>query len=302
MSGSTDPDRGARRGDAPSRTGGPAGLGRLVALTVTAAAAGAALLLRVAALAPRTAASAAGLTVDRWVELAVLTAGLVAAAWLALSGALALACVAASLLGRRWRAGEAAVERLAPAAVRRLVRSAVGIGVGTGLALAPTAALAADSPPTAPAADGPSVVLDLGWQPTGPDAPASAEPAGPPQDQRVDQETDVAADPAVAPADAGVESEDEAEQDAPVEEIAATPVSRHAAGAADDAPAVTDDDGTRVVLRGDTLWDIAARSLGGSPTDAEILREVTRWHTENRDVVGADPDVLLPGQILRAPA
>lgn len=281
MSGSTAPDRRARRG---SPSGRPGGIGRLTALTVAAAAAGGALLVRAAALAPQSTTAAAGLTVDRWVELAVLAVGLFASAWLATSGALALACVTASLLGRRWRAGEAAVERLAPAAVRRLVRSAVGVGVGAGLTLAPTVALAAELPPVAPPADGPSVVLDLGWQPTATDdAPAPSPEASPAQ--TVD--------------DVPVE-------EVAVEEVAAAPVAHHATeDATEDAQtdAETPDDGpTRVVLRGDTLWDIAARSLGGSPTDAEILREVTRWHAENRDVIGADPDRLLPGQVLHAPA
>ncbi|MFB7800723.1 LysM peptidoglycan-binding domain-containing protein [Isoptericola sp. NPDC056134] len=269
MSGSTQRDRFAR----------PGGLGRLAVLTVAAAGVGAALLLRAAAVTPRTTTAATGLTVDRWVELAVLAAGLLAAAWLALSGALALTCVAASLLGRRWRAGEAAVERLAPATVRRLVRTAVGAGVGAGLTLAPTVALAADLPPTPPADHGASVVLDLGWQPT------ATEPE--------------------APADGGVERP--AEEDTLVEEVVAAPIAHRAADdATDRADEAADDEAdggpTRVVHRGDTLWDIAAQALGGSPTDAEILREVTRWHTENRHVIGADPDHLLPGQILRAPA
>ncbi|WP_418276229.1 hypothetical protein ACNHYB_15355 [Isoptericola jiangsuensis] len=56
-----------------------------------------------------------------------------------------------------------------------------------------------------------------------------------------------------------------------------------------------------VVVRGDTLWDIAARTLPGDATDAQILRETVRWHEANRDVVGDDPDVVLPGQILRGP-
>ncbi|MFC7879208.1 hypothetical protein [Isoptericola sp. NPDC057391] len=286
MSGSTHRDRFARRGDAASRTSRPAaGLGRLAVLTVAAAGVGAALVLRTAALVPPSPTAAAGLTVDRWVELAVLAAGLLAAAWLALSGALALTCVAASLLGRRWRAGEAAVERLAPAAVRRLVRTALGVGVGAGLTLAPTAALAADAP-TDPAAPGASVVLDLGWQPTA--TAADGERAR------------GTADAAVQTADDGAERPAEAAEDALVQDATAVPVARHAPD--DTADGAGDGSPTRVVLRGDTLWDIAAQALGGSPTDAEILREVTRWHAENADVVGADPDRLLPGQILRAPA
>ncbi|SKC35632.1 LysM peptidoglycan-binding domain-containing protein [Krasilnikoviella flava] len=299
MPGSTRRGRPAPRKRRPAGAGGP---GRLALLTVVAGVTGAALLVRTAALAPRTAVAAAGLTVDRWVELAVLAAGLLAAAWLALSGALALACVAAALLGRRWRAGEAAVERLAPAAVRRVVRTAVGVGVGAGLTLVPTAALAADVSPTSPAADGAPVVLDLGWQSTTADA-------GP----RAAETTAGAPDPAGAMREDGAETADVLVEEAlaqatdagPVEEVAAAPVARTTADGtrADDTRADEADDATtRVVLRGDTLWDIATRSLGGTPTDAEIVREVTRWHDANRDVVGADPDRILPGQILRAPA
>ncbi|MFF2451478.1 hypothetical protein [Isoptericola sp. NPDC058082] len=283
MSGSTPHDRISR----------PGGLGRLAVLTATAAAVGGALVLRTAAVVPRTSTAAAGLTVDRWVELAVLAAGLLAAAWLALSGAVALACVAASLLGRRWRAGEAAVERLAPAAVRRLVRTAVGVGVGAGLTLAPTAALAADVQPTGPTPEASSVALDLGWRSTAAEGEA---PADAPTDEAVERPAEMPA-PAAAP-----------EEDVLVEEVAAARVAHHAAqdaaqDADDDANDDADDDEpVRVVLRGDTLWGIATEALGGSPTDAEILREVTRWHTENRDVIGADPDHLLPGQILHAPA
>ena len=56
-----------------------------------------------------------------------------------------------------------------------------------------------------------------------------------------------------------------------------------------------------VVRRGDTLWSIAARHLGPDPSDAEIAQAWPAWHDANREVVGPDPDVLLPGQVLRAP-
>ncbi|MGL4178604.1 MAG: LysM peptidoglycan-binding domain-containing protein [Dermatophilaceae bacterium] len=57
-----------------------------------------------------------------------------------------------------------------------------------------------------------------------------------------------------------------------------------------------------VVRRGDTLWTIAARHLGTAPLDSDIARAWPAWHAANRDVIGPDPDVLLPGQVLRAPA
>jgi nucleoid-associated protein YgaU len=57
-----------------------------------------------------------------------------------------------------------------------------------------------------------------------------------------------------------------------------------------------------VVRRGDSLWQIAGRALSGDATDAEIATEWPRWYEANRDVVGDDPDLLLPGTVLRPPA
>ncbi len=56
-----------------------------------------------------------------------------------------------------------------------------------------------------------------------------------------------------------------------------------------------------VVRRGDTLWDLAARSLGPDAGDAEIAAAWPRWWHANREVIGADPDVLLPGTRLCVP-
>ncbi len=55
------------------------------------------------------------------------------------------------------------------------------------------------------------------------------------------------------------------------------------------------------VRRGDSLWAIAARHLGPDASDAEIARAWPAWFEANRDVVGDDPDLLRPGQLLRAP-
>jgi nucleoid-associated protein YgaU len=60
-------------------------------------------------------------------------------------------------------------------------------------------------------------------------------------------------------------------------------------------------DGEVVVLRGDTLWGIAARHLGAGATDAEVAREWPRWYAANETVIGADPDLLRPGQRLTPP-
>ena len=57
-----------------------------------------------------------------------------------------------------------------------------------------------------------------------------------------------------------------------------------------------------VVRRGDTLWAIAARHLGGPATDADVAEAWPRWYAANREVIGADPDHIRPGQLLVPPA
>jgi hypothetical protein len=56
-----------------------------------------------------------------------------------------------------------------------------------------------------------------------------------------------------------------------------------------------------VVRRGDTLWDIAARALGPDASAADIAASWPRWHAANRSTIGPDPDLILPGQLLRPP-
>lgn len=56
------------------------------------------------------------------------------------------------------------------------------------------------------------------------------------------------------------------------------------------------------VVRGDTLWAIAARHLGGDASAEEIAQAWPLWYAVNRSVIGADPHLILPGQQLRPPA
>jgi hypothetical protein len=64
--------------------------------------------------------------------------------------------------------------------------------------------------------------------------------------------------------------------------------------------------GEHVVLRGECLWDIAAADLTrrtpGTPTDGEVAAAVDAWWDANAAVIGPDPDLLLPGQVLRPPS
>ena len=70
-------------------------------------------------------------------------------------------------------------------------------------------------------------------------------------------------------------------------------------------PSVAPAEGSHVVVRGDCLWHIAETRLleanGVAPTASEIAWAVDAWWTANADVIGPDPDRLVPGQILRPP-
>ena len=57
-----------------------------------------------------------------------------------------------------------------------------------------------------------------------------------------------------------------------------------------------------VVAPGDTLWALAQRALGDHATPAEIARAWPAWWAANRDVIGADPDLLRAGAVLTPPA
>ncbi|MCZ9881003.1 LysM peptidoglycan-binding domain-containing protein [Arthrobacter sp. B2a2-09] len=56
-----------------------------------------------------------------------------------------------------------------------------------------------------------------------------------------------------------------------------------------------------VVRRGDSLWSIAARQLGPLASDVDIALHWPKWYSANRHVIGDDPGLVVPGQILRPP-
>ncbi len=80
---------------------------------------------------------------------------------------------------------------------------------------------------------------------------------------------------------------------------------------ADDAPTAPVDGpetapaGVHVVVAGDCLWRIAEQHLdrtGAPPGDADVAAAVAAWWSANEGVIGADPDLIHPGQELRPPA
>lgn len=55
-----------------------------------------------------------------------------------------------------------------------------------------------------------------------------------------------------------------------------------------------------VVAPGDALWSIAARALG-TDEPRRVARYWPRIHRVNRAVIGSDPSLIYPGQVLRLP-
>ena len=180
-------------------------------------------------------------------------------------GALGLALTAASALpGVAGGAARLALQVALPAGARRGAALLLGLGLGVAGPL-----LASAVPQLAPAASAAAESVP-DWPAPGPaaaapvpDWPTGPAPTGPAPT------VEAPAAPSTAPPEA--------------------------------APAA---DG-RVVVRGDCLWHIAADSLLGQlgrlPSDGEVAAAVQAWWSANADVIGPDPDLLIPGQVLRPP-
>ena len=219
-----------------------------------------------------------GLDLQRAVDTAgaetVLLAGVAALAWAVwLWGALGLTLTALSALpGVAGALARVLTRCVLPAGARRAAALALGVGLVTGGpllagcstapgALPRTVAVASAEGPVVPA---PGPVAD--WP--GPPPPDTASPDPAPA-SAPDRPTSAPTGPTAVP----------------------------------DWPAPGE--GEHVVLRGECLWDIAAgdlvRRTGGTPTDGEVATAVDAWWHANAAVIGADPDLLLPGQVLRPP-
>ena len=60
-------------------------------------------------------------------------------------------------------------------------------------------------------------------------------------------------------------------------------------------------DGYHVVVAGDSLWSIAHHELGSDASPPEILEYSLRIHAANLEVMGDNPNILYPGQVLTLP-
>ncbi|WP_165485420.1 LysM peptidoglycan-binding domain-containing protein, partial [Protofrankia symbiont of Coriaria ruscifolia] len=212
----------------------------------------------------------------------------------------------AALPGIGGRAAATVARRILPRALRHIVEVALGITLAAGtaapaLAVSPTAVT---GPATVTAA-----VSSTAWPDVDPydPSPPSAIPAGTPGSSIRSSSPEPTGSPADVLATTPSPANPTNPASSPVRSVPApTPVMSMSPGV--QAPWPDPSPGSRVqdssmvvVLRGDTLWTIAARHLGADATAEQIAQEWPRWWAANKHVIGSDPDRILPGQHLQPP-
>ncbi len=236
-------------------------------------------------------------------DLLVLGAAGVGAAllaWLGLGVTLSALGAAPGALGRL---ATAAAEHVAPAAVRRLTAAVLGTALATAAAPAAyadslfPAPLTTTTSQTAPAPDpGFATTVRAPVVDAVPDPGRTTGPVATVPDPGFGAgiRTAPATTSALAP------SATTATAPTPATETR-TPPALGPLGPAAHTPSPASGDRSVTVVRGDSLWVIAARHLGPQATRHQVAREWPRWYAANRKVIGPDPNLIRVGQVLTAP-
>lgn len=220
---------------------------------------------------------------DALVGAVALALGALAAAVLTAGCAMLAATSCATALGRRWTRTEALATRLVPLVLRRTLT--VGLGAGLTLGLGTTAL--ADE-------------IDVGWAITsGSAAQADVVPTA-----------DVVPAADVAPTASGHASAGHPSIPAapavtvpPTATATPTPAATPGGGPSPTAaPTGQEPARTVTVQAGDSLWRITAGLLPAGSDDARIAATWPVVYAANRDVVGPDPGLIHPGDVLTVPA
>ncbi|MFC3299830.1 hypothetical protein FJV46_04645 [Arthrobacter agilis] len=221
--------------------------------------------------------------------------------------ALCMAVLAEAVLRNGPSAAAVLAQRCTPALMRRLAVAALGVN----MIAVPAVAQAAGDPPGRPPAGGVR-------QAAAPDSPLVLAPdglAGPPGSPGWDMDT---ADGSGAvhehrtgilqveePRHAAEDAEPTAAPETPGGSVSPAwkPVAMPVQGGAllRGPTRAVDRPAEVVVVPGDSLWSIVEQHLGPLATAADIAEAWPAWHSANKAVIGDNPCLLLPGQVLHAP-
>lgn len=216
---------------------------------------------------------------DDAVAFGVMVIGVVMLGWYLATAVAALACLATRAAGRAWIAGERRLSGWGAPLARRLLITGGSAAVVAVATLSPAAAVPAPTGPViAATSDVVTLADDLGWG-----ADTGDEPDQAPTDEPADEATS-----------------DDAET--PNEDPSTTPAEPTPSSTSTTEPtSSTSSDESYTVLAGDSLWAITADHLPEGSSDASIAAAWPDWYEHNLDVIGDDPDVIHPGQVLTAP-
>lgn len=207
-------------------------------------------------------------TPDQAVALGVLSIGALVLLWYLATAVAALACAVARAAGHASVAAEQRLRALGAPLARRLLLTGGSAAVVAAATLSPAAAAPAPSAPEGLAVPVVTLSDDLGWGAGNGGEGGDEPPTGTPE-----------------------VADDEESPDTETTE---------ATGAAEPAASSTEAD-QHTVAPGDSLWSIAARHLPADSTNADVAAAWPRWYEQNRGVIGEDPDLIHPGQVLAAP-
>lgn len=224
-----------------------------------------------------------------WVLATLAALGALLCLYLTIIWALAAAILMAGPATRTGTALLLALKVLAPRMARRVTTGAAVATTATALVLTPS--LATEGPPVPPSLSQQAPAQTSQLLPTdgiAPDPAPEAAGRGAPQDS-----SGSGSAPALPTLGWG-NTAPAAPSDA--EPPAATPTDAED----DEAPAIPR---TVIVRSGDSLWSISDDLLGPVPSDpAQVAAAWPMLHEANQDLIGADPDELLPGLELTVPA
>jgi len=246
-------------------------------------------------------------------QAVLLAASVLVWALMLWSIAVAGALTAAGLPGLPGRYGRILLSRIAPAAAGKMIAAAVGVSLiaGTSACAAPWATAGSQPDATAIGSSAPqppaSASITIDWPeaqasaagpalttPTSPASPTSAPPTAQeaPGEEATGEESP---QPSAAIPPARADQAAPAPTDGP---MTAEPAAAPPAASTAPAPAGR---GAVTVRPGDSLWSIAKAAMPAPATDSEIDTAWRAWYAANEAVIGSNPNLIEPGQLLSAP-